>query len=151
MYQSKVKVLPENNNIRARDADLKFIKRALKLAEGGRGYVSPNPLVGAVLVKDGKIVGEDYHQRYGEAHAEVNAIQAAGDESLGSTLYVTLEPCSHEGKTGPCTVKIYEAGISRVVIGMQDPNPIVNGKGINYLKSKGIAVNVGVIEEKCQE
>jgi len=143
--------LPENKKSRVSDADLKFIKRALKLAEGGRGYVSPNPLVGAVLVKDGKIVGEGYHQRYGEAHAEVNAIRAAGDESLGSTLYVTLEPCSHEGKTGPCTAKIYEAGISRVVIGMQDPNPIVNGKGINYLKSKGIAVDVGVMEEKCQE
>ena len=143
--------MPENNNIRAGDVDLKFMKRALKLAENGRGYVSPNPLVGAVLVKDGKIVGEGYHQRYGEAHAEVNAIQAAGDESLGSTLYVTLEPCAHEGKTGPCTVKIYETGISRVVIGMQDPNPIVNGKGINYLKSKGIAVDVNVMEEKCRE
>jgi len=143
--------LPENNHSRVSDADLKFMKRALKLAEGGRGYVSPNPLVGAVLVKDGKIVGEGYHQRYGKAHAEVNAIQAGGDESLGSTLYVTLEPCAHEGKTGPCTVQIYEAGISRVVIGIQDSNPLVNGKGINFLKSKGIAVDVGVLQEKCRE
>lgn len=143
--------MPGNTNSRVSDADIKFMKRALKLAEAGRGYVSPNPMVGAVLVKDGKIVGEGYHQRYGEAHAEVNAIQAAGDESLGATLYVTLEPCAHEGKTGPCTVKIYEAGISRVVIGMQDPNPLVNGKGITFLKSKGIEVETGVLEEKCRE
>ena len=132
-------------------ADQKFIKRALVLAEKGRGHVSPNPMVGAVVVKDGKIVGEGYHQKFGQAHAEVLALEAAGDEALGSTLYVSLEPCNHEGKTGPCTERIYDAGVSRVVISMLDPNPLVNGAGIGYLRSKGISVTEHVLEDKARE
>ncbi len=133
------------------ETDIGFMKRALALAERGRGYVSPNPMVGAVIVKNGKIVGQGYHQKFGEAHAEVNAIKDAGDNSIGATLYVNLEPCSHKGKTGPCTVSIFEAGISRVVIGMKDPNPRVSGSGISYLRSKGITVTEDVLKEKCVE
>jgi len=139
------------NNSRAADADSEFMKRVLALAERGCGYVSPNPMVGAIVVKDGKIVGEGYHQKFGEAHAEVNALRKAGDNSIGATLYVNLEPCSHHGKTGPCTVSIFEAGISRVVIGMKDPNPQVSGKGISYLRSKGISVTESILKDKCIE
>lgn len=131
--------------------DIAFMKRALMLAEKGRGSVSPNPMVGAVIVKDGDIVGEGYHQKFGKAHAEVNAIADAGDNTLGSTMYVTMEPCNHTGKTGPCTEKIFEAGISKVVIGMVDPNPLVNRSGINYLRSKGIKVVENVLAERVQE
>ncbi len=131
--------------------DLIFMKRALALAERGRGYVSPNPLVGAVVVKGDEIVGEGYHQKFGEAHAEVNALAKAGDAASGATLYVTLEPCAHQGKTGPCTEKIFAAGISRVVVGMRDPNPLVNGKGITFLRSKGITVTEGLLEPNCRE
>ncbi len=133
------------------ETDLQFMKRALILAERGRGMVSPNPMVGALVVKDGKVVGEGYHEKFGHAHAEVIALDNAGDDSIGATLYVTLEPCSHHGKTPPCTEKIYEAGISRVVVGMSDPNPIVNGKGINFLRSKGISVTENVLQDKCLE
>lgn len=131
--------------------DLFFMKRALALAERGRGHVSPNPLVGAVVVKGDEIVGEGYHQKFGEAHAEVNALENAGDAATGATLYVTLEPCAHQGKTGPCTEKIYSAGISRAVIGVRDPNPLVNGKGITFLKSKGISVTESLLESDCRE
>ena len=131
--------------------DQNFIKRALTLAERGRLRVSPNPMVGAIVVKEGKIVGEGYHKVFGKAHAEVNALDDAGDEALGATLYVTLEPCSRTGKTGPCTERIYEAGISRVVIGMIDPNPKESGRGAEFLRSKGISVEVGVLEERCHE
>jgi len=138
-------------NSTTENQDIEFMKRALKLAEKGRGYVSPNPMVGAVIVKDGKIVGEGYHQRYGEAHAEVNALEQAGDQAAGATIYVNLEPCAHQGKTGPCVEKIFKAGIARVVVGMTDPNPLVNGKGINYLRSKGVSVTEHVLEDKCRE
>ncbi|MBN1479201.1 bifunctional diaminohydroxyphosphoribosylaminopyrimidine deaminase/5-amino-6-(5-phosphoribosylamino)uracil reductase RibD [candidate division KSB1 bacterium] len=127
------------------------MRRALSLAEKGRGAVSPNPMVGAVIVKDSKVVGEGYHKKHGAAHAEVNAINAAGDHALGATMYVILEPCNHTGKTGPCTHKIFEAGISAVVVGMIDPNPLVNGKGIQYLRSKGIAVVENVLEKEARE
>ncbi len=132
-------------------ADAHFMLRALQLAELGRGRVSPNPMVGAVIVKDGRVVGEGYHQKFGEAHAEVNALDVAGDAAVGATLYVTLEPCAHEGKTGPCVKRIIEAGIRRVVGGMVDPNPLVDGRGFNYLRSKGIEVTVGVMEDACRE
>lgn len=132
-------------------ADEGFMKRALALAEKGRGNVSPNPMVGAVIVKDGEIVGEGYHEEFGQAHAEVNALEQAGDAAIGATMYVTLEPCSHTGKTGPCTERIYEAGISRVVVGMVDPNPKVDGAGISFLRSKGIKVTVPVLEDKAEE
>ena len=103
--------------------------QALELAERGRGHVEPNPLVGAVVVRDGQLVGEGWHQRYGQAHAEVNALAAAGDAARGATLYVTLEPCCHHGKTPPCTDAVIRAGIGRVVAAMSDPFPQVAGQG----------------------
>jgi diaminohydroxyphosphoribosylaminopyrimidine deaminase / 5-amino-6-(5-phosphoribosylamino)uracil reductase len=133
------------------ESDLAFMKRALALAEKGRGHVSPNPMVGAVVVKDGRIVAEGYHQSFGKAHAEVIALDNAGDNALGATLYVTLEPCNHVGKTGACTERIFSAGISRVVVSTIDPNPLVNGQGIKFLRSKGISVLEGVLEEKSRE
>src|SRR5437764_13856206 len=105
------------------DADESWMRRALELAERGRGSVEPNPLVGAVVVRDGRVVGEGWHQKYGEAHAEVNALAAAGDAARGATLYVTLEPCCHHGKTPPCTDAIRAAGIVRVVAALRDPFP----------------------------
>ncbi len=127
-----------------------MMKRALKLAEKGRGAVSPNPMVGAVLVKDGQIIGEGYHTRYGQAHAEIEAIRSAGDVR-GAVLYVTLEPCCHTGKTGPCTQAIFESGIAKVVMAMVDRNPLVNGKGAAFLRSKGITVVEGVLQEQARE
>ena len=127
-----------------------MMKRALKLAEKGRGAVSPNPMVGAVIVKGDRIVGEGFHEQYGQAHAEVNAIRRAGDETQGATLYVTLEPCNHTGKTGPCTQAIFESGIARVVVAMGDPNPLVNGQGISFLRSKGVTVVENVLNEHAR-
>src|SRR5437016_9133497 len=103
------------------DADLRCMQRALELAERGRGFVEPNPLVGAVVVRDGQVVGEGWHRQYGQAHAEVNALAAASAAARGATLYVTLEPCCHHGKTPPCTEAILRAGIARVVTAMLDP------------------------------
>lgn len=140
----------ENQNDSS-ESDTAFMKRAHVLAEKGRGYVSPNPMVGAIVVKDGKVVAEGYHKAFGHAHAEVNALDRAGDAALGATLYVTLEPCNHIGKTGPCTERIYAAGISRVVIATKDPNPSVNGSGINFLRSKGIEVTEGLLERESRE
>src|SRR5437879_10874953 len=111
------------------DSDWQWMRRALDLAERGRGYVKPNPLVGAVVVRDQQVVGEGWHQRYGEAHAEVHALAAAGPLAQGATLYVTLEPCCHHGKTPPCTEAILRAGIGRVVAAMADPFPQVAGRG----------------------
>lgn len=113
-----------------------YMKRALELAKLGEGYTNPNPLVGAVIVKEGKIIGEGYHERYGGPHAEINAFKNAKDDVEGSTLYVTLEPCSHYGKTPPCADAIIEKKIKRVVAAMRDPNPIVSGKGIEKLIKK---------------
>ncbi len=129
----------------------KLMSRAIKLAEKGIGWVNPNPMVGAVVVKDGKIIGEGYHEYYGAPHAEVNAIRMAGDQAPGATLFVTLEPCSHQGKTPPCAPMIAEKGISEVIIGMKDPNPVVNGKGIAYLQSKGIKVRSGILEDEIRK
>lgn len=128
-----------------------FMERAIELAQRGRGMVSPNPMVGAVLVKDGKIIGEGYHQCYGQAHAEVNAFNNTKEDTRGACLYVTLEPCSHYGKTPPCVDKVIEKGISRVVIGSLDLNPLVSGQGIRKLKENGLEVKVGVLEDKCKE
>lgn len=128
--------------------DLKYMKRAVSLARRGAGWVNPNPMVGAVLVRDGRIIGEGFHEYFGGDHAEVNAIGELGAEiTSGSTLYVTLEPCSHEGKTPPCVNLIAEKKIARVVIGMVDPNPMVNGRGISFLRSAGIRVETGVMEQ----
>jgi diaminohydroxyphosphoribosylaminopyrimidine deaminase/5-amino-6-(5-phosphoribosylamino)uracil reductase len=127
-----------------------YMKMALKLAEKGRGYVSPNPLVGAIIVKDGRIIGRGYHQRYGGNHAEINALKNASEDVAGSTLYVTLEPCCHEGKTPPCIDSITKHKIARVVIGTIDSNPLVSCQGINYLQSCGIEVKTGVLETECR-
>jgi len=126
------------------------MKKTLKLARKGRGLVSPNPLVGAVVVKAGGIVAQGYHHRYGERHAEVEAITAAREDLQGSSLYVNLEPCSHHGQQPPCVLAIVESGIRRVVVGTTDPNPKVNGRGIKYLRQHGIEVKVGVLEDSCR-
>src|SRR5438067_647682 len=124
--------------------DRDWMRRALELAERGRGHVEPNPLVGAVVVRDGGVVGEGWHQRYGEAHAEVNALAAAGEAARGATLFVTLEPCCHYGKTPPCTDAVIAAGICRVVAALGDPFPLVAGKGADLLRAAGLAVEIGL-------
>jgi diaminohydroxyphosphoribosylaminopyrimidine deaminase/5-amino-6-(5-phosphoribosylamino)uracil reductase len=127
-----------------------WMKRALHLAKKGKGRTSPNPLVGAVLVKRGRVVGEGYHAKAGEAHAEIVALQMAGREARGSALYINLEPCTHYGKTPPCAPAVIEAGVKRVVVGMVDPNPMVKGKGISTLRKAGIDVRVGTLEKECR-
>ncbi len=122
------------------------MRRALELAERGRGYVEPNPLVGAVVVRDTRVVGAGWHRRYGEAHAEVNALAEAGALARGATLYVTLEPCCHHGKTPPCTDAVLRAGIGRVVAAMADPFPQVAGKGAELLRAAGVPVEFGLCE-----
>lgn len=129
------------------------MSRALQLARRGAGYVSPNPMVGAVVVCDGRIIGEGYHRRYGEAHAEVNAINSVADSALlpRSTVYVTLEPCAHYGKTPPCAALLVRCGVKRVVIGCTDPFAKVAGRGIAMLREAGIDVTTGVLEKECRE
>ena len=124
---------------------------ALDLAGKGEGFTSPNPMVGAVVVKDGKVVGSGYHEAVGGPHAEVNAIGAAGKQAAGATLYVTLEPCNHTGRTPPCTAAIVKAGVSRVVVALPDPNPKVAGGGCEYLKQNGIDVTTGVCEQQARQ
>lgn len=131
--------------------DKQYMQRALELAVKGEGSVNPNPLVGAVIVKDNKVIGEGYHERYGEGHAEVNAFKNATEDVEGATMYVTLEPCSHYGKTPPCARKIVEKKIKRVVIGSTDPNPLVAGNGVKILKENGIEVVTGVLEKECRD
>lgn len=126
-----------------------YMKRAISLAKMATGHTSPNPLVGAVVVKNNTIVGEGYHHKAGEAHAEVHALDAAGDNARGATLYVTLEPCAHYGKTPPCAKRVVESGIARVVIGSTDPNPLVAGKGIQILTDAGIEVTTDVCVNEC--
>jgi diaminohydroxyphosphoribosylaminopyrimidine deaminase/5-amino-6-(5-phosphoribosylamino)uracil reductase len=133
-----------NTNADAATDDAAWMRRALALAERGRGAVEPNPMVGAVIVRDGVVVGEGYHARYGHAHAEVNALAQAGELARGATLYVTLEPCCHFGKTPPCTDAILRAGIARVVAAMADPFPQVSGRGADLLRQAGVAVEVGL-------
>lgn len=129
--------------------DLAYMRRALVLAEHGVGWTSPNPMVGAVIVKDGEVLGEGYHQKYGGLHAERNALAACRASPRGATLYVTLEPCCHWGKTPPCTDAILESGIGRVVIGSSDPNPLVAGRGAAILRDHGVEVVEGVLKETC--
>jgi diaminohydroxyphosphoribosylaminopyrimidine deaminase/5-amino-6-(5-phosphoribosylamino)uracil reductase len=131
--------------------DEHYMQMALDLAARGRGYTSPNPMVGAVVVRDGMVVGRGYHQYAGGAHAEVHAIEAAGDAARGATLYVNLEPCNHTGRTPPCTRRIVEAGLQRVVIGMRDPNPKVTGGGAEFLKAQGVEITCGVCAEPARE
>lgn len=122
------------------------IARAVELAERGRGKTYPNPLVGAVVVRGGEVVGEGWHERHGGPHAEVNALRAAGDRARGATLYVSLEPCTHHGTTPPCVDAILEAGVGRVVVGVRDPNPNVTGGGVERLRDAGVDVEVVVGE-----
>jgi diaminohydroxyphosphoribosylaminopyrimidine deaminase/5-amino-6-(5-phosphoribosylamino)uracil reductase len=131
----------------------KYMRRCLELAQLGMGFVSPNPMVGCVIVYNDRIIGEGYHQRYGQAHAEVNAVNSVSDQSLlsQSTIYVSLEPCAHYGKTPPCADLIIKHRIPNVVIGCRDPFDEVNGKGIEKLKAAGINVTVGVLEQECLE
>ena len=128
-----------------------YMRRAIELAKKGRGWTNPNPMVGAVIVKNGSIIGEGYHEKCGELHAERNAIASLTESAEGATLYVTLEPCCHYGKTPPCVDQIIENRIKRVVIGMVDPNPLVSGKGVKKLQEAGIDVTVGILEDKCKK
>jgi diaminohydroxyphosphoribosylaminopyrimidine deaminase/5-amino-6-(5-phosphoribosylamino)uracil reductase len=128
-----------------------FMAKALRFARRGLGKTSPNPMVGALVVKEGEIVGKGYHRRYGEAHAEVIALRNAEGDVKGASMYVTLEPCCHHGWTPPCVDAIIGAGVSEVVVGTPDPNPRVNGKGIGILRDHGIHVRVGFLEERCRE
>lgn len=126
-----------------------FMKRAIELAKQGSGWTAPNPLVGAVVVKNGRVIGEGYHRKYGELHAERNALAACSEDPAGATLYVTLEPCCHYGKTPPCTEIIIEKKIAKVVIGSRDPNPKVAGKGARILREHGIEVVEDYMREAC--
>jgi len=132
------------------NSDRYFISKTLKLAENGIGTTSPNPMVGALVVKEGVIVGEGWHERAGQPHAEVIALRNAGKKADGATIYVSLEPCSHFGKTPPCVYKIKESGVKRVVAAVKDPNPLISGKGFDYLKENGIEVTYGILEEKAK-
>ena len=133
----------------------KYIVRCIELAERGKGFVAPNPLVGAVLVYDDKIIGEGWHQQFGEAHAEVNCINSVSEINrkfiVDSTLYVSLEPCNHFGKTPPCTDLILKSGIKKVVIGCRDENELVNGVGVKRLSAHGVGVIENVLEEECKD
>lgn len=135
------------NNVNDED----YMKLAIALARKGHGYVNPNPLVGAVIVKNGRIIGKGYHQRFGGNHAEINALKNAARNVAGSTLYVTLEPCCHKGKTPPCIDSIIKHKIARVVIGTIDSNPLVSCRSINYLRNCGIEVKTGVLEKDCRQ
>lgn len=142
----------ENNPIEQNAFDETMMRRALELARRGAGFVSPNPLVGAVIARrDRHVIGEGWHERFGGPHAEIRALEAArGREMDGATLYVTLEPCNHHGKTPPCTEAILAAGIRRVIVAMRDPNPVVSGKGSKRLREAGIEVIEGVMEKEAQ-
>jgi diaminohydroxyphosphoribosylaminopyrimidine deaminase/5-amino-6-(5-phosphoribosylamino)uracil reductase len=131
------------------DTHERFMKKALALARRGLGSTSPNPVVGALVVKNGRVIGSGYHTRPGASHAEIEALSRAGDEAKGATLYVTLEPCNHYGRTPPCTEAILESGIRSAVVGMNDPNPHVRGGGCDYLRAHGVEVVCGVLEEEC--
>jgi diaminohydroxyphosphoribosylaminopyrimidine deaminase/5-amino-6-(5-phosphoribosylamino)uracil reductase len=128
----------------------KFMKAAIQLAKKGTGMVSPNPLVGAVLVKEGKVIGKGYHKIFGGPHAEVNALEKAGKMARGADMYINLEPCCHHGKTAPCVDALIEKEIRRVFVGMVDPNPTVKGKSIKKLKKAGIEAEVGLLEDECR-
>lgn len=131
--------------------DEKYMQLAIELAKKGEGWTNPNPMVGAVIVKSGNIIGQGYHEKYGQLHAERNAIASCSESPKGATIYVTLEPCCHYGKTPPCTEAIIKNKIARVVVGATDPNILVAGKGIEILKQSGIQVTVGVLEKECNE
>ena len=131
--------------------DSEYMGIALELAKKGCGYTSPNPMVGAVIVRNGEIIGQGWHEKYGEPHAERNALASCKVSPRGATMYVTLEPCCHYGKQPPCTDAVIEAGIKRVVVGSGDPNPLVAGKGIKILREHGIEVEENVLKEECDK
>ncbi len=139
------------NNMPKTDFDSQMMQRCLQLARRALGRTSPNPMVGAVVVKDGEIVGEGFHPQAGEPHAEVFALKAAGEKARGATVYVSLEPCNHYGRTPPCSEALVAAGVAKVVVGMVDPNPLVAGGGIATLQAAGIEVVTGVEAEACRE
>jgi diaminohydroxyphosphoribosylaminopyrimidine deaminase/5-amino-6-(5-phosphoribosylamino)uracil reductase len=140
---------PGNEPINA--IDERFMHRALQLARKGHGRVSPNPMVGAVIVRDGRIIGEGWHRCCGENHAEINAIENATEAVEGATFYITLEPCAHQGRTPPCVDALIACRPGRIVVGTEDPNPMVSGKGIQALTRQGIKTSVGVLGEACQQ
>lgn len=142
--------LPEENSS-VTDSDRSWMKLALEEARKGVGRTSPNPCVGAVIVRDGQEVSRGYHKKAGTPHAEINALNKAGEKAKGATMYVTLEPCNHTGRTPPCSHAVAKAGIKRVVVGMTDPNPLVSGSGNSYLLDHGVAVASGVLEKDCRE
>jgi diaminohydroxyphosphoribosylaminopyrimidine deaminase/5-amino-6-(5-phosphoribosylamino)uracil reductase len=125
------------------------MKRALELAQKGAGKTKTNPLVGCVIVKNDKIIGEGFHEEFGEAHAEINALKSCKEPPEGSTIFVTLEPCCHFGKTPPCTEALIKAKPAKVIVGTLDPNPLVYGKGVKELRKSGIEVEIGLLEREC--
>jgi diaminohydroxyphosphoribosylaminopyrimidine deaminase / 5-amino-6-(5-phosphoribosylamino)uracil reductase len=135
---------------REEQIDRRYMRIACRLAEKAAGRTSPNPMVGAVLLRDGKMIASGFHQFAGGDHAEIVALKKAGTEAKGSTLYINLEPCNHQGRTPPCTRSLIAAGIKEVVVGMEDPNPLVSGKGLRALSRAGIKVRTGVLHEECQ-
>mgnify|MGYP000949601254 FL=1 len=137
-------------NEQQRELDESYMREALRIAEYARGRTSPNPLVGAVIVRDGTIVASGWHRAAGESHAEIHALRMAGELARGATLYVTLEPCAHHGRTGPCAEAVIAAGLARVVVALSDPNPLVAGRGIHLLTAAGIEVTTGVCEDEAR-
>ena len=131
--------------------DTECMALALKLSKKGRASVGANPMVGCVITRDGKIVAQDYHRQYGKSHAEVNALNQIKHQGKGTKLYVTLEPCSHQGKTPPCTKALIKAGVKKVIVAMLDPNPVVSGRGIKLLKDAGIEVDIGLLQSEARE
>jgi diaminohydroxyphosphoribosylaminopyrimidine deaminase / 5-amino-6-(5-phosphoribosylamino)uracil reductase len=138
------------NHSRNRSDDERFMRRGLELAERGRGHTAPNPIVGAVIVRGGKIVGEGWHRALGESHAEVEALARAGAAARGATLYVTLEPCVHWGRTPPCVDALLAAGIARCVVAQRDPDPRVNGRGLRKLRAQGVRVELGLLADDAE-
>jgi diaminohydroxyphosphoribosylaminopyrimidine deaminase / 5-amino-6-(5-phosphoribosylamino)uracil reductase len=147
LVAEKTKTIAGLRRPRPSSDDERYMLRALELAEKGRGRTSPNPLVGSVVVRDGKVLGRAYHELVGGPHAEVNALDAAGQDAAGATMYVTLEPCAHHGRTPPCTDRVAEARIARVVMAIRDPNPLVSGKGERLLREQGLEVTIGPYSE----
>lgn len=130
--------------------DREMMRRCITLAQQAAGQTAPNPMVGAVVVKDGKVIGEGFHPKAGQPHAEVFALRAAGEAARGATIYVSLEPCNHHGRTPPCSLAVVKAGVARVVVGMVDPNPLVSGGGLQTIREAGIEVLTGVEEAACR-
>ena len=141
----------DKNTKQQLEFDRKMMRNCIRLAKKGYGFVAPNPLVGATIVKNGIIIGEGWHEKFGEAHAEINAIHATNEFLKGATIYVNLEPCSHQGKTPACSLALIQSGFKRVVIACLDPNPLVSGNGVKMLKQAGIEVEIGILEKEAMK